>query len=32
LVTVDEPAPLGGGVLDEIRKFDAVREARVVRV
>jgi D-3-phosphoglycerate dehydrogenase len=32
LVTVDEPAPLNGKVLDEIRKFDAIREARIVRV
>ena len=32
LVTVDEPAPLNGTILDEIRTFDAVREARVVRV
>jgi D-3-phosphoglycerate dehydrogenase len=32
LVTVDEPAPLNGAILDEIRKFEAVREARVVRV
>jgi len=31
-VTVDEPAPLNGKILEEIRKFDAVREARVVRV
>jgi D-3-phosphoglycerate dehydrogenase len=32
LVTVDEPAPLDGKLLDEIRNFDAVREARVVRI
>ena len=32
LVTVDEPAPLSGKILDEIRKFEAVREARVVRI
>jgi D-3-phosphoglycerate dehydrogenase len=32
LVTVDEPAPLNGKILDEIRKFEAIREARVVRI
>jgi D-3-phosphoglycerate dehydrogenase / 2-oxoglutarate reductase len=32
LVTVDEPAPLNGRILEEIRKFDAIREARIVRV
>ena len=32
LVTVDEPAALTGEVLKEIRKSDAIREARIVRV
>jgi len=32
LVTVDEPAPINVKVLDEIRKMDSVREARIVRV
>jgi D-3-phosphoglycerate dehydrogenase len=32
LVTVDEPAVLNGQVLEEIRGFGAIREARVVRV
>jgi D-3-phosphoglycerate dehydrogenase len=32
LVTVDEPAPLDGKVLDEIRRLDTIREARIVRV
>ena len=32
LVTVDEPAPLDGKVLDEIRGLDTIRAARIVRV
>jgi D-3-phosphoglycerate dehydrogenase len=32
LVTVDEPAPLDGRILDEIRNLSAIREARVVRI
>ena len=32
LVTVDEPAALNGEVLNEIRKSDAIRAARIVRV
>jgi len=32
LVTVDEPAPLDGRILEEIRNLSAIREARVVRI
>jgi D-3-phosphoglycerate dehydrogenase len=32
LVTVDEPAPLNGKILEEIRQLDTIRDARIVRV
>lgn len=32
VVTIDEPTPLDGAVLDELKKVKAIRDARVVRV
>ena len=32
LVTVDEPAPLSAKLLEEIRKLESIREARIVRL
>ena len=32
IVTVDEPTPIPGLVLDELRQVEAIREVRLVRI